>query len=174
MLAKEANKKLPMNGRTLSEVISPGFFQDRRILVDERLPQCCDFFLVDLVRCLNCSIFHYNNDSAHFTNLLRKLNLQTEISSIYDDEWRAADILDDVWVGRAVHGVYGQSKINVFRSNTATTSDYYDYDAVVRIEPLKSGCTGSIDGTVCIFSRDVVHYNLKYKIFPDCIHYYSH
>ncbi|KAI5181771.1 hypothetical protein PAEPH01_2831, partial [Pancytospora epiphaga] len=121
---------------------------------------------------LNYSIFHYNNDKKHFESILQGFNLQGRIYTVYDEKWENQDIVDDVYTARTVHGVHEGSKVNVFRSGTAAEENYYDYDVIIRVEPLKSGCTSSLDGVIAIFSRDIEHYHLKYKIFPTHVHYY--
>lgn len=162
-----------MNAKSFAEVFETEVFRNRKIIIDERLPQNCDFFLAELIKHCKYTIFHFNNDSGHFTSLLNRMNIFTEVGSVYDGGEPVADIIDDVWVGKKIFNVHKTSTINVYRSNTARTEDYYDFDMVVKIEPLLSGCSSKINGSIVVFARDVVYYDVKYKVSKDSILYFN-
>lgn len=162
-----------MDARAFGEVFDAGFFRNRRVLVDERLPQNCDFFLVELIRHCGYSIYHFNNDTSHFLSLLDRVNIPAHVGSVYDGSEAAADILDDVWTGKKIFDRHGAAAVGVYRSSTAETVDYYDFDVVVRIEPLQSGCSSKVTGSIVVFARDVVHYDVRYKIQNDRTLYLS-
>lgn len=162
-----------MEKKIFSEVCDIEIFRNSRVLIDERTPCNCDFFILELVKYFGYSISLYNNSSEHFNRLFLQRNITGKVSSIYNSIEQETDIVDDIWVQRNVCGNILDSKVNVYRSNTANISDYYDYDVVVKIEGLKSGCSNQIDGSITIFSRDLIHNELKYKIFNDSVSYFN-
>ncbi|KAI5173269.1 hypothetical protein PAEPH01_1877, partial [Pancytospora epiphaga] len=81
-----------MDGKSFPEVVDINFFRNKKILIDEQLLQCCDFLLIEFVRHLNYSIFHYNNDKKHFESILQGFNLQGRIYTVYDEKWENQDI----------------------------------------------------------------------------------
>lgn len=161
-----------MQEKQFEEVFDKSIFQENNIIVDEDVSQNCDFFILELARTFNYSIFQWNDSGEFLKAILKKYNVQTAVNSIYDCEYSSEDIIDDVYVQRKL-GASHVSKVNIFRSSTATVRDYYDYDIVVKIDKLKSGCSSKIDGSVKVFRRDKVYYNLKYKIFSDRIAYFE-
>lgn len=162
-----------MNARAFGEIFDVEFFKNKRIAVDERLPQNCDFLLAELIKHCGYSIYHFNNDTSHFLNLLNKMNVSASVESVYDGKEPEADILDDVWTAKKIFNHHKASAVSVYRSGTAETADYYDYDMVVKIEPLSSGCSTKITGSILIFARDVIYHDIRYKIQNNSILYYN-
>ncbi|KAI4292901.1 hypothetical protein PAPHI01_2175 [Pancytospora philotis] len=157
-----------MPGKPLADALDLETLRRRRILVDEQLPQNCDFLLAELVLRFGYSLRLYNDSTAHFSEILGRLGCSGALSSVYQDEAGHGDIADDVWTARHVLGkAQSNAYVDVYRAGTARVADYYGYDFVVRIEPLASGCSESIDGCLKVISRDNVLRSLKYKVFRD-------
>lgn len=162
-----------MNEKSFASAFDKQFFAGKKILVDERLPQNCDFFLTELIKHYGYSIICYNNTAAHFESILGKMNVYASVGSVYDGTASGADIADDAWAKRHILHDRSQAAVSVYRSSTAEAYDYYDYDAIVRIEGLKSGCSSKIDGSIRVFVRDYTFYDFKYKILEDRIVYFD-
>lgn len=158
--------------RKFNEVFDTAIFAGSTILIDEDTSQCCDFFILELIRELKYSLFRWNDSTETFAMILKKCNVDGDVRSIYTTEYNSEDILDDVYVQRKI-GHANMAKVGVFRSSTATLRDYYDYDIVVKIERLISGLSSKIDGSIRMFKRESVYCNVKYKIYEDRIAYYE-
>lgn len=137
------------------------------------MPQNCDFFIVELIKNLNYSVFCANDESARLKRFSEKLNIPACVKSTYDGNWCNEEILDDAITAKNIHGYSKRPCVGIYRSGTATQKDYYDYDIIVRISGLKSGCSNKIDGEICIFERDNILYSFKYKVFNDKIIYFD-
>lgn len=166
-----------------------------RILIDED-PQCnCDFLIVEMVKCFKKNLILFNNTKEHFSQIFDNMNIEFNtqntplLRSVYDidqsDEKSFQNLMkecfedvenfiaDDVWTQRNVFKDNTRFTIGVFRSGTAIQSDYYDYDVIVKISKLKSGWSSQIDGTIRVFSRNVVYSEAKYKVTDFEIKYFS-
>lgn len=161
-----------MEGKIFLEAFDTALFDRGPILIDEQLPQSCDFLVMDLVKAFNYSVYLWNDSDFHLKNALGKYNVQTQITSVYNSEYSHADILDDISTQRLLGYSY-RSKINIFRSGTATKRDYYDYNLVIRIGKLASGCSSRLDGVLTVFSRDTTYCTLKYKVLVDRVMYFG-
>lgn len=151
-------------------------FESKRILIDEQLPQSCDFFLVGLIKSLSLSIFLYDCDSESFAKLLSSFDVLADVKSIYTSDEQPADIIDGICT-RLVLNSGNQTdipgRIHVYRSGTANLQNYYEYDLIIRIDGLDSGFTNTLDGTVSIFNRNITYKKIKYKITESGVKYYE-
>lgn len=162
-----------MDGKLFDEAFDLERLRGKTILIDEMLPQSCDFLLVEMIKHFGYSLALYNGSSAHFRSLLAKQRLEGSVFSVYDEgNIPQCDIVDDVWTARNILKKEVTARVGVYRSGTARTLDYYGHDIVIRLSPLKSGCSSSIDGTIRMVARDNIMYEYKYKIFKDKILYY--
>lgn len=162
-----------MEGKFFLEAFDMALFDRASILIDEQLPQNCDFLVMDLVKTFGYSVYLWNDSDFHLRNALGKYNIQVRVASVYTSEYTYADIQDDVHTQRIL-GHSHRSKINIFRSSTATKRDYYDHGLIIKIEKLPSGCSGRLDGILTVFFRDTVYHNLKYKVSGDGVVYFNH
>ncbi|ELA42450.1 uncharacterized protein VICG_00549 [Vittaforma corneae ATCC 50505] len=161
-----------MQEKQFEEVFDMSIFQENTIVIDEDTSQNCDFFILELVKAFNYTIFQWNDSGEFLKSSLGKYNAQATIKSVYTSEFNSEDIIDDIYTQRKL-GYCHISKVNVFRASTATARDFYDYDIVVKIYKLRSGCSSKIDGSIKVFRRDKIYYDLKYKVFSDRIVYFE-
>lgn len=144
----------------------------KSVLINEDISQNCDFFLMELCKHFNCSILQFNDNGEHLINAFARYNVHPRITSIYNSTYVTADINDDVIAQRLLDN-FEKAKFNVFRSGTASERDYYEYDLIVNIKALSSGCSREIDGIVEIIARNSVLKQVKYKITLQRIIYYE-
>jgi len=161
-----------MQERAFNEIFDKQLISRSTVLLDEDITQSCDFFILELVRELQYSVFQWNDSGEFLRRAYGKYNVQPRVSSAYTADYGSEDILDDVYVQRRL-GHSARGKVGVFRSSTATARDYYDYDVVVKIDRLSSGFTAKMDGCIRMFSRDRVYCDMKYKVYPDRIAYFD-
>lgn len=161
-----------MQGKIFSEAFDIALLSREPILIDEQLSQNCDFLIMGLVKHFNYSIYLWNDSNTHLKNALGKYNVQAHISSVYNSEYTYADILDDIYTQRLL-GYSHKSKVNIFRSGTATIRDYYDYNLVIKVEKLPSGCSSRLDGVLTMLFRDTIYCTLKYKVLADRVLYFN-
>ena len=111
----------------------------------------------------------FNNTYSHFSKILQSSSLSYEVLSIYEKETiertelKGYEIHDDAWIKRNGLKLNEDAKIEVYRSDSFDRS-YYDYDIIINISALSSGISDIYDGSIKIFSRDQVFFDLKYKI----------
>lgn len=167
-----------MEAKSFEEVVDKSIFGNCTVLIDEQLPQNCDFLILEFVRLFGFTIFQWNDQGEFLRSELEKWNIYGTVNSYYDFNSENEnvcnpnnDINDDIFAQRML-GYDVKSKVNVFRSSTATTRDYYDYDIIIKVEKLISGCSSKIDGQIRIFRRDQVLYDLKYKITSEKVLYF--
>lgn len=161
-----------MEGLSFENIWDKSIFETESILIDECLPLNCDFLIMELVRAFGYSVYQWNETGEHLKTILSKYNLATNVHSAYTTRYNSEEIIDDIYVQKML-GCPIKSKINIYRSSTATEKDYYDYDLIIKISKLKSGCSSKIDGEIKIFRRDKVFHNLKYKILVDRVLYFE-
>ena len=162
----------PMNPKTFAQIFDKQLLSENTFMIDERGGQSCDFFLLELVKHFNFSIFQYNDSGAYLKKAISKYNVNSNINSIYFANYNSEEIIDDVF-SQKLFGIDQKSKIGVFRSETAMKRDYYSYDFIVLIDRLISGCTDKIDGCIKILKRDRLITECKYKIHSDKILYFD-
>jgi hypothetical protein len=162
--------------KSFTEVFDLNLFTENTLLIDEKIGQCCDFMLLELVKHLKYSIFQWNDSGEHLKKAFSKYNLNAEVKSIYSQDfitgYENTLINDDVFTEKRL-GFNIKSKIGVFRSGSVSNLDYFDYDLVMIIERLQSGCTSKLDGNIKIVKRDQALKEVKYKIFTDKIVYFE-
>ncbi|ADM11262.1 uncharacterized protein Eint_031190 [Encephalitozoon intestinalis ATCC 50506] len=162
-----------MSGKSLKEVLNLEIFRDKKICVDEVLPQNVDFLIVDLSDALGLSISAFSEETDHYRKIAKSRNKQVSVNSAYDGDCMEPDIMDDVWSAMNIWGIDGCGKIQVYRSGTCKKSDWYKYDIVIRVQPLDSGISTDIDGKILIFGRGRKYLELRYKILRDRVDYYT-
>ncbi|KAM0680276.1 hypothetical protein GINT2_001662 [Glugoides intestinalis] len=167
-----------MEAKSFEEVFDKSIFQKNTILIDEQLSQNCDFLILELVRLFGFTVFQWNDAGEFLRSEMEKWNIFGIVGSYYDFNAenesfykQKSDINDDILAQRML-GHCIKSKIDIFRAATASPKDYYDYDIVIKIEKLISGCSNKIDGQISIFKRDQILYKLKYKITTDNVLYF--
>lgn len=161
-----------MQGKCFEDIFDKSIFEKNTVVIDEDTSQNCDFLLLELVRTFGYAIFQWNDSGEFLKETLSKYNVNARVASIYDAVFDSEEILDDIYTQKRLGFEY-ISKINVFRSSTATTLDFYNYNLVVKISKLESGVSSKMDGTIKVFKRDHVYYDLKYKVFSDRIVYFE-
>ncbi|KAM0672519.1 hypothetical protein CWI42_030710 [Ordospora colligata] len=161
-----------MIGRSLSEVLDVKLFENRRICIDEVLPQNVDFFVVEMSDILKACIFAFNESSEHYKKIAVRYGWNVSVKSVYECSYVDSGILDDVWCALNVHECNASGWIDVYRSNTCKVTDWYKYDIVVRVEPLSSGVSTEIDGRVVVFDREREYMKVKYKVLGNKVVYY--
>lgn len=155
----------------LSKFISHNILKENTICISEILPQNVDFLIKDITEIIgHTSLFSFNESAKHFQSILDR---KVCVHSIYDRKYQQEYILDDVYIARNIFNVVPHSRISVFRSNTCKVIDYYDYDLVIRVEPLKSGCCRQFDGMITLFNRKETLKCFKYKTEKDRTYYYD-
>lgn len=159
-----------MQEKSFDEIFSADLIKNT-LLVDEKLGQNCDFLLLELCKHFNYSIFQWNDNENYLKKAFSKYNVFPTINDCRN-EYKNEDILDDIYTMKTL-GFDHKGKVGIFRSGTATVKDYYDYDVVVVIEKLKSGCTNKIDGNIKVIQRDNVILECKYKVYTDRIGYFN-
>ncbi|KAF9764217.1 hypothetical protein NGRA_0734 [Nosema granulosis] len=160
-----------MISHSLSKFLDGTTIAQNTICISEILPQNVDFLIRDMTDMLgSTSLFTFNESADHFKSILDN---KVQVHSIYDRKYHQEAILDDVYIARNIFNVEPASKIVVFRSNTCKKIDYYDYDLVIKVEPLKSGCCRKFDGMISIINRTGTLKCFKYKIGKDRTHYYD-
>lgn len=160
-----------MDEKLFPEVFDMELLSKNSILVDERGCFPCDFLLFELAKHLRLAIFQFNEDGVRLRQAFAKLNGNFTVNSIYSAEYNAEDIVDDVTAQKIIQ-VAIKPRIGVFRSGTATTVDYYDYDLVMIVDRLESGCSTKMDGILKLIRRDQCIVECKYKVLSDKIIYY--
>lgn len=161
-----------MAGRSLQEALSPEIFRGKRVCIDEVLPQNVDFLVVGLADALGLSIFTFNETADHYKRIAACHNKQISVKSLYDEEYSPSGIIDDVWNAADICRGSAGSDFSVYRSNTCRKADWYEYDIVVRVQPLDSGVSADIDGKILVFSRERKHLEVRYKVLRNRTVYY--
>ncbi len=172
--------------KTFLEAFDLNLFKDKRILIDEDFRNNCDFLILEFVKYMDLNLFTFNNTADHFKKIYQVDNIENTVSSVYeiissDDigdlknltiDLNNYQIGDDLWIQKNIFKNDHKFKIGVFRSGSAIESNYYDYDFVIKVSGLKSGCSNQIDGVITVFSRDTVYYEFKYKITNGITEYF--
>lgn len=161
-----------MEQKSFEQIFDISFLSKNSLLIDERGGQCCDFFLLELVKHFKYSIFQLNDSGMNLKKAFSKYNVSGKINSIYSTKYDSEDIIDDIASQRML-GFNYKSKVCVFRSETATKCDYYDFDLIILIDRLISGFTDKIDGHIKIMKRGNIVKECKYKIHADKIVYFD-
>lgn len=159
--------------RSLKEILSSGIFTKKRVCIEETLPQNVTFLLVDISNALGSRIFAFNETAEHYKKVAAYHNKKVLAASIYDSEYAASDIVDDVWTASNVCETIVDGQFSVYRANSCKKSDWYNYDIVIKVEPLESGTSADIDGKIVAFDRQKKYFELKYKVLKDKTIYYS-
>lgn len=102
-----------------------------------------------------------------FESMLNRRNISGSIKSAYNDSLENIEIHDDIWIKNNIFNMLDTAKINIYRSGTAKEDDYYNFDLIIRISNLGSGCSREYDGEITVFIRDLQLLNTRYKIFHD-------
>lgn len=157
----------------LRRVLESGVFAEKRVCIDEVLPQNATFLIIDISSMLGLPIFAFNETAEHYSTIACKHNKKIVARSIYNGEYVPSDIIDDVWTAANVYGTNTDARFSVYRANSCMKSNWYGYDIVVRIEPLESGTSAEIDGKISIFDRHRKYHEIKYKVLRDRTVYYS-
>lgn len=161
-----------MDAKNFIDVFDTTLFLNNSVLIDEKNQQNCDFFIFELMKELNYSLMLYNNAKDHFKSILERKNINSRVESYYENPNFKADISDDCWIKKNLLKISEKSKINIFRSDTATEIEYFDYDLIVLISNLKSGCSSEYDGEIKVLKRDLELVEAKYKIMGDNVLYF--
>ncbi|EOB12084.1 hypothetical protein NBO_554g0001 [Nosema bombycis CQ1] len=160
-----------MENYDLSKFIDNKILTQNKICISETLPQNVDFLIKDITDIIgNTSLFSFNERALHFRSILSGRVL---VGSIYDRPYSSEFILDDVYIGRKLFNVKITSNIVIFRANTCKKVDYYDYDIIIKVEPLKSGRCTKFDGMITIINRKGAFNMFKYKRYRDRTYYYD-
>jgi hypothetical protein len=156
-----------------SEAIDWKLLGCKHVCIEEVLPQNVDFLLLEISNALDAApIFTFNQTAEHYERLAAQHSKRISVQSIYDCKYAPSAINDDVWTAEHVHKIVPEGRFFVYRSDSCSEAEYYRYDIVVRVEPLKSGVSSKIDGSVRIFDRYKKHCELKYKVVRDRVLYF--
>lgn len=79
-----------------TKIFPETLFLNKRILVDEAPSKSCDFFLMELVKNYNKSIYQWNDSGEHLIESFSKYNVFGRIVSYYNTEYNEEDISDDI------------------------------------------------------------------------------
>ncbi|WUR02414.1 elongator complex protein 6 [Vairimorpha necatrix] len=153
----------------LKDLFSNNFFNDRKILIDEKNTVNVDFLIRDL-SCLlnNPSIFLYNElpENKSFYGI----NIKSEYKGdIYSNE----TFLDHTFIAKNLFNVTPNSQFSIYRDNTCTKYDWYNYDFIFLVEPLASGLCVKFDGMITIKNRHKEFIKLKYKSYTSKTEYFE-
>lgn len=159
--------------QSLKSILESGVFAQKKVCIEESLPQNATFLVVDIASIMGLSIFAFNETTEHFTRFATQHGREVAARSIYDGEYVPSGIADDVWTARNVYGTSPECHFSVYRSNSFQKAEMYRYDVIVRVEPLESGTSAGIDGRVVAFDRQKRYFELKYKVLRDRTAYYS-
>ena len=161
-----------MDPRPLSTFFDMAALEHETVLVDERLPCNCDFMVVELIKHFGLAYCTFNDAAEHMARILDRLGIRTEVRSAYDEafnvESTADQVVDHMKTGVSLFKYGRKPRVAVFRSNTATAMDYYEYSTVIRVEGLDSGCSPNIDGQVTVLKREKTLANFRYKVKHTC------
>ncbi|AFN82739.1 hypothetical protein EROM_031170 [Encephalitozoon romaleae SJ-2008] len=160
-----------MAEKSLEGVLDLGIFTNKRVCIDEVLPQNADFLVIGLSSILGLSIFTFRETVDHYRKIANIQDKQLVVKSIYDGGYTESDIIDDVWSATNIYGYRTDGRFQVYRSSTCKKSDWYEYDIIVRVLPLSSGVSADVDGTILIFDRERKYAELRYKILRGKIVY---
>lgn len=156
-----------MAEKSLREALDFGMFSQKRVCIDEVLPQDVTFLVIDVSDVLGASVFAFNETSEHYKEAAESHGKRISVRSIYDGEYQSSDVVDDVWTARHVYGIDADCRFSVYRANSCRKADWYKYDMIVRVEPLESGVSAEVDGRISVFDRKRRYIELKYKIMRD-------
>lgn len=162
-----------MAEKSLEDVLDLGIFTNKRVCIDEVLPQNADFFVIGLSSALGLSIFTFRETVDHYRKIASIQGKQVAVKSIYDGDYTESDIIDDVWSATNIGGDRVDGRFEVYRSSTCKKSDWYEYDMIVRVIPLNSGVSTDVDGTILVFDRERKYAELRYKILRGRTAYYA-
>lgn len=155
----------------LSKFVSYKILTEKTICISEILPQNVDFLIRDITEILGeTSLFTFNESARHFNSIL---NNKVHVHSIYDRKYQQEYILDDIYIAKNIFNINPCPRIGIYRSSTCRAIDYYDYDLVLKVEPLKSGCCRQFDGMITLFNRKETIKCFKYKTEKDRTYYYD-
>lgn len=164
-----------MEGKSFGDLFNLELLRYKTVLVDERNPCKCDFLILELVKHFGYSVVSYNEAAVHYRRLFQLNNITGSVCSFYDQDSldvQEADsestaIIDYAALYKEFQPNMKKPRVAIYRSNSAQTADYYEYDIIIKIEGLRSGCTERMDGALTVFSRDTIILSLKYKIRDD-------
>lgn len=151
------------------ETFKKSLFAGKNVCVVELGMSNVDFLIIDLAYVLRLPILSFYDIKAHYTSILRQYYREETIvvkSYLEEDEMDIpGGIIDDAVTmkNRSRYTPYTKSFF-VYRSGTCDVKDYYDFDLIVEVTPLKSGVSSHIDGNIRIFDRDCVYYEVSYKV----------
>lgn len=140
------------------------FYADKKIAVVERSYCDCTFLISEFQQMfepINTFSFYKNADFYEYREIFADTIFETE----FKEEENA--IIDDYHTAKSIFGMKIQPKVCIFRSDSFSYKDAKDFDLICEIKPLKSGISDQYEGQLRIFTRDVTHLNLKYKIHDD-------
>ncbi|CAD26273.1 hypothetical protein [Encephalitozoon cuniculi GB-M1] len=164
---------MQMEGKPLGEVLDLETLTNKRVCIDEVLPQNVDFLVIDLSDALGLSIFTFSETAMHYRKIAESHSKKIVVRSFYDGGYALSDIVDDVWSAANIHGNNVSGKFLVYRSGTCKKSDWYGCDVVVRVQPLDSGVSADVDGRILVFSRSRRYPELRYKVLRNKTVYYT-
>lgn len=150
------------------DVFDTHFLSKKTICVAEKGSTSADFIIVDLAKALNYPVVSFYDTKSHYKSIFRKYygNEDVSVMSWLENDRLDADsgILDDaLTMKKAGYRPKGIS-VWVYRSDTCDVCDYYNFDLILEVSPLKSGVSMEVDGYVRVFDRENVYYDVQYKI----------
>jgi hypothetical protein len=161
-----------MGERAINDILDWKIFESKKVCVEEVLPQNIDFLLLEMSNALDgAPIFTFNQTAEHYERLAMQHNKRVAVRSAYDSEYIPSLINDDVWTAENIHGIRPEGRFFAYRSSTCSKLDYYKYDIIVRVEPLSSGISSKIDGSIKVFDRHRKYHEFKYKTARDRVLY---
>lgn len=155
--------------KTFVKTFEKSLFAEKDVCIVEVGISNVDFLIIDIAYALSLPIISFYDTKAHYTSILHKYYGEKNIlvrSHLEDDEINIpGGIVDDVATMKNRSGYTPSAKsFFVYRSDTCSVKDYYNFDLIVEVTPLKSGVTTHIDGNIRIFDRECVYYEVAYKV----------
>ncbi|WEL38281.1 hypothetical protein PFJ87_03g01400 [Encephalitozoon hellem] len=160
-------------GESLKDALDLKIFTNKRICIDEVLPQNVDFLVLDLSSALGLSIFTFRETASHYRKIASMQGKKVVVRSIYDGGYIESGIIDDVWSATNICECRVDGMVWTYRSGTCKKSNWYEYDIIIRVLPLDSGVFTDVDGTILIFDRERKYAELRYKVLRSRTAYYT-
>lgn len=155
--------------KTFEKTFEKSLFNEKNVCIVEVGISNVDFLIVDIAYVLRLPIISFYDIKAHYTSILHKYYGEKNIlvrSHLEDDEINIpGGIVDDIATMKS-RSKYTPSTASffVYRSDTCNVRDYYDFDLIIEVTPLRSGVTTHIDGNIRVFDRECVYYEVSYKV----------
>lgn len=155
--------------KTFDKTFETSLFAEKNVCIVEVGICNVDFLIIDIAHALRLPIMSFYDIKAHYTSILHKYYGDKDIlvqSHLENDEMSiSGGIVDDVATMKSRSSYTPSTKsFFVYRSDTCSVKDYYDFDLIVEVTPLKSGITTHIDGNIRVFDRECVYYEVSYKV----------